>query len=146
MSTFESEFSIAAKRVVEMIETLRYELRRPAVWTADDGRLSRWTHKHMSFMKTKQLWRARLAKPKSTLNEKHNDIAYNYVWEARAAGIVRLAREDGETKLADELTKCLSSRIASMRLLWEGVQKGWPHQMSGVHQVRGTANPPVLEQ
>ena len=45
MSTFESEFILAAKMVVEMTEDLRYELRmRTAVQTADDGPPSGWAH------------------------------------------------------------------------------------------------------
>jgi hypothetical protein len=46
-------------------------------------------------------------KPESTLKKKHNAIAYHQVCEAQAAGIVRIAKEDGETNLADVLTKCL---------------------------------------
>ncbi len=46
-------------------------------------------------------------RPESTLKKKHNAIAYHRVREAQAAGIVRIAKEDGETKLADILTKCL---------------------------------------
>ncbi|KAI2500927.1 hypothetical protein MHU86_13534 [Fragilaria crotonensis] len=35
-------------------------------------------------------------KPESTLKKKHNAIAYHRVREAQAAGIVRIAKEDGE--------------------------------------------------
>ena len=43
-------------------------------------------------------------KPESTLKKKHSAIAYHRVREAQAAGIVRIAKEDGETNLADVLT------------------------------------------
>ncbi len=46
-------------------------------------------------------------KPKLTLKKKQNAIAYHQVREAQAAGIVRIAKEDRETNLADVLTKCL---------------------------------------
>ncbi len=46
-------------------------------------------------------------KPELALKKKHNAIAYHRVREAQAAGIVRIAKEDGETNLADVLTKCL---------------------------------------
>jgi hypothetical protein len=41
-------------------------------------------------------------RPESTLKKKHNTIAYHL--EAQVAGVVRIATEDGETKLADILT------------------------------------------
>ena len=34
-------------------------------------------------------------------------IAYHQVHKAHAVGIVKIAREDGETNLADVLTNCL---------------------------------------
>ena len=47
-------------------------------------------------------------KPESTLKKKHNAIAYHCVREAQAAGVIRNAKkEDGETNLADVLTKSL---------------------------------------
>jgi Reverse transcriptase (RNA-dependent DNA polymerase) len=47
--------------------------------------------------------------PQSTLNKKHNAINYHSVREAVAAGIIRVAKEDSETNLADILTKRLSA-------------------------------------
>jgi hypothetical protein len=44
----------------------------------------------------------------STLMKKHNAINYHAVREAAAAGILRVGKEDGETNLADLLTKVLS--------------------------------------
>jgi hypothetical protein len=46
--------------------------------------------------------------PESTLEKKHNAIAYHRAREASAAGTIRIAKEDGETNLADVLTKLMS--------------------------------------
>ena len=46
-------------------------------------------------------------RPEFTLKKKHNAIAYQCVHEAWAAGVVRIAHKDGETNLADVLTKSL---------------------------------------
>ena len=46
--------------------------------------------------------------PESTLMKKHNSINYHTVQEAAAAGILRVGKEDGETNLADLLTKVLN--------------------------------------
>ena len=46
--------------------------------------------------------------PESTLMKKHNAINYHAVREAAAAGILRVGKEDGETNLADLLTKVLN--------------------------------------
>ena len=43
--------------------------------------------------------------PESTLSKKHNSINYHIVREAVAAGILRVAKEDTATNLADPLTK-----------------------------------------
>jgi hypothetical protein len=59
-------------------------------------------------------------KPESTL-KKHDAIAYHRVRKAQAAGIVRIAKEDGETNLADVLAKCLpGSRLRELCscILW----------------------------
>jgi hypothetical protein len=45
--------------------------------------------------------------PESTLTKKHNAINYHAVREALAAGILRVGKEDGETNLADLLTKVI---------------------------------------
>lgn len=46
--------------------------------------------------------------PESTLSKKHNAINYHVVREAAAAGIIRVAKEDTATNLADALTKLLA--------------------------------------
>ena len=48
--------------------------------------------------------------PESTLMKKHNAINYHAVREAAAAGILRVGKEDGETNIADLLTKVLSGQ------------------------------------
>ena len=45
----------------------------------------------------------------STLVKKHNAINYHVVQEAAAAGILRVGKEDGQTNLADLLTKVLTA-------------------------------------
>jgi len=55
--------------------------------------------------------------PESTLMKKHNAINYHVVREAVAAGILRVGKEDGETNLADLLTKVLNGE-KRWRLCW----------------------------
>ena len=60
--------------------------------------------------------------PESTLSKKHNSINYHVVREAVAAGILRVAKEDTETNLADVLTNHLAySRKQALLggLLWD---------------------------
>ena len=47
--------------------------------------------------------------PESTLGKKHNSINYHAICKAVAAGILRVGMEDGQTNLADLLTKVLTS-------------------------------------
>ena len=44
------------------------------------------------------------------LQKKHNAINYHAVREANAAGILRVGKQDGETNLADLLTKVLTGQ------------------------------------
>ena len=46
-------------------------------------------------------------RPESTLKKKHNAIAYHGTDKAIAAGIIRIAWEDGWFNLADVLTKLM---------------------------------------
>ena len=50
------------------------------------------------------------SKPESTLQKKHNAINYHAFLKAAAAGILRVGKEDGETNLADLLTKVLTGQ------------------------------------
>jgi hypothetical protein len=48
--------------------------------------------------------------PESMLMKKHTAINYHAVREAAVAGILRVGKEDGETNVADLLTKVLSGK------------------------------------
>jgi len=95
-STFGSEF-IALKTAVEMVEGLRYKLRMMGIEV--EGATNIFCDNE-SVVKNS-------TRPESTLKKKHNAVSYHRVREAQAAGIVRIAKEDGKTNLADILTKCL---------------------------------------
>lgn len=45
--------------------------------------------------------------PESVLKKSHNAIAYHRAREAQAAGIIRVAWENGEMQIADLLTKVI---------------------------------------
>jgi hypothetical protein len=45
--------------------------------------------------------------PESTLKKRHNAIAYHQAREAQAAGIIQVAWENGDTQIADLLTKLM---------------------------------------
>ena len=47
--------------------------------------------------------------PESTLNKKHNSINYHIVRESVAAKIMRIAKENTKTNIADAFTKLLSA-------------------------------------
>ena len=60
-------------------------------------------------------------RPEGSLSRKSNAIAYHKAREAQAAGIIRLAHEPGDTKLADILTKLLPGprlRELAGSILW----------------------------
>ena len=60
-------------------------------------------------------------RPESTLKKKHNTIAYHRAHEAQVAGVVRIAKEDGTTNLADFFTKLLPGprlRELAGKVLW----------------------------
>ena len=93
-STFDSEF-IAARIAIELIEAFHYKFRLfgiplqgPANIYCDNNGVA-----------------INASQPEATLKKKHNAIAYHRVREAVAAGTVRIAWEDGNTNLADLLTK-----------------------------------------
>jgi len=95
-STFGSEF-IALRIATDLIVSLRYKLRMfgmpltgPAnVFCDNQGVVNNTTL------------------PESILTKKHNQICYHRVREAVAAKIIRIAKEDSSTNLADLLTKPL---------------------------------------
>ena len=109
-STFGSEF-IAMKTAVELVEGLRYKLRMFGVEL--EGPTNIFCDIEAVVKNVKN--------PQSTLKKKHNSISYHRTREEIAAGTVRVAKEDGETNLADLLTKLLPGprlRKLIARLLW----------------------------
>ena len=96
-ATFGSEF-VALRICKELIVALRYKLRMfgiPIDGPANVFCDNRGVVRNASI-------------PESTLMKKHNAINYHAVREAAAAGILRVGKEDGETNIADLLTKVLS--------------------------------------
>ena len=60
--------------------------------------------------------------PESTLSKKHNSINYHVIREAVAAGIMRVAKEDTLSNLADALTKLLpysKKQELMLGVLWD---------------------------
>jgi hypothetical protein len=109
-STFGSEF-IAMKTAVELIEGLRFKLRMMGIPL--DGSTNVFSDNEAVVKNT--------TKPESTLKMKHNAIAYRRVREAQAAETVRIAKEDGNTNLADIFTKLLAGpklRDLAGKILW----------------------------
>ena len=96
MSTFGSEF-IAAKTATEMIQALQYKLCMMGI--PIDGPTN-------MFCDNKAVVR-NSTMSESTLKKKHVTICYHRVWEACPSDMIQIAKEDGATNLADELTKSL---------------------------------------
>jgi len=48
------------------------------------------------------------SRPESMLKKKHNTFADHRVYEAVAAGTIRIMKDDGKTNIADLITKPLS--------------------------------------
>jgi hypothetical protein len=96
-STFGSEF-VALRNARDLIVGLRYKLRMfgipiqgPALVYCDNQGVVK-----------------NVTIPESVLTKKHNAINYHAVREAVAANILRVAKEDSATNLADVLTKPLT--------------------------------------
>jgi hypothetical protein len=114
-SAFGSEF-VAMKQAVELIEGLRHKLGMMGVEV--DGPTNVFCDNEAVVCNA--------TRPESTLKKKHNAIAHHRAREAQAAGIVRIAKENGDTNLADLFTKLLAGprlRELSGKILWQ-VQKG----------------------
>ena len=94
--TFGSEFT-ALKQAVEMIQGLRYKLRMFGVPL--DGPASVYCDNEAVYKN--------VSIPESTLNKKHHSVAYHASRQAVAAGMIRVAKEDTLTNLADLFTKTL---------------------------------------
>jgi hypothetical protein len=95
-STFGREF-VALGIAVEMNEALRYKLRIMGV------EVDRPTH---CFCDTKSVVTNSVV-PHSTLNKKHNFVAYHKVRESVASEAICIAHEKGTNNLADVMTKFL---------------------------------------
>jgi hypothetical protein len=95
-STFGSEF-VALRTAVELIIGLRYKLRMFGVPIEGPANVC-CDNQGVVYNSTL---------PESTLAKKHNAICYHQVREAAAAEIIRVAKEDTSTNLADALTKPL---------------------------------------
>jgi hypothetical protein len=109
-STFGSEF-VAMKTAIELTEGLRYKLRMMGV--PINGPTSVFCDNSAVVVNT--------SAPESTLKKKHNAIAYHRAREASAAGTIRICKEDGDTNLADVLTKLMAGprlKLLLSFILW----------------------------
>jgi hypothetical protein len=109
-STFGSEI-VALRIAIEMVEGLRYKLRMMGV--PIDGPCDLFCDNNSVIQNT--------SRPESPLKKKHNAVAYHKARESIAAGIIRIAKEDGTTNVADILTKLLDQRTLkelSTRCMW----------------------------
>ena len=95
-STFGSEF-MAMRIAIEMIEGLRYKLRMMGV--SIDGPFNVFCDNNALVINS--------VRPESMLKKKHAAVNYHCTREAIAAGVIRVAKEDTSTSVADILTKCL---------------------------------------
>jgi hypothetical protein len=95
-STFGSEFC-AMKTAIDMIEGVRYKLRMVGISLVGSTAVFR---DNQSVVKNSTA-------PESVLKKRHNAIAYHRAREAQAAGIIRVAWEDGATNITDLLTKLM---------------------------------------
>ena len=96
-ATFGSEF-VALRICKELIVALRYKLRMFGVpIDGPDGPANVFCD-NRGVVKNSSI-------PESFLLKKHNLINFHAVREAAAAGILRVGKEDGQTNLADLLTK-----------------------------------------
>ena len=96
-STFGSEF-VALKIALEMNAAIRYKLRMMGV--PIEGATNTFGD-NMSVIRN-------VTMPESTLNKRHNAIAYHKCREECAAGACRVAHEPGKTNCSDGLTKILT--------------------------------------
>ena len=112
-SKFGSEF-VAMQIAKDMAIALRYKLRMFGI--PIDGPADVFCDNQVVVKNT--------SLPESVLSKKHNAINYHVVREAVAAGIMRVAKEDGETNLADLLTKSLN--LPLVQSLWRcELQRIW---------------------
>ena len=97
-STFGSEF-LAMRQAVELIQALRFKLRMFGVPL--EGPASVYCDNEAVYKN--------VAHPDSVLKKKHHSVAYHMCREAVASDMIRVAKEDTETNIADLFTKPLSA-------------------------------------
>ena len=85
------------KTTIDMIEGLRYKLRMMEIPLIGATAI---------FCDNQSVVENSTA-PESVLKKRHNAIAYHRAREAQAAGIIKVAWEDGATNIADLLTKLM---------------------------------------
>jgi hypothetical protein len=86
---------MAAKTAVDIIKGLRYKLRMLGILIEEAA--------HMKIDNMSVVMNT--SAPESTLKKKSNAIAYHYVCECVAAGIIQISYETSKTNKADILTK-----------------------------------------
>ena len=96
-STFGAEFT-ALKQAVELVQALRYKLRMFGVPIEESTNI---------FCDNEAVYKNATI-PESVLNKKHHSVAYHACREAVASGMVRIAKEDTLTNLADLFTKTMA--------------------------------------
>ena len=97
VSTFGAEF-MALRCATEMVVSLRYKLRMFGVMIDEPTNM---------FCDNEAVFK-NVTNPTSVLNKKQHSISYHYCREKVAEGVVRIAKEDTRTNLADVFTKCMS--------------------------------------
>jgi predicted amidophosphoribosyltransferase len=88
---------VPIKNAIELFKALKYKLRMfgvPLLGPAD-------------IFCDNEAVNINCSTPESTIKKKHHSIAYHHNREAVASGIVRIAKEDSETSLADLFAKLL---------------------------------------
>ena len=98
-STYSSEF-IALKTATEQLISLRYKLRMFGIPIDGPARI---------FCDNEAVYKSSI-NPSTQLKKKHQSIAYHLVRENVAGGTIIVYKEDGESNLADILTKSTLSK------------------------------------
>ena len=93
-SSFGSEFT-AMRLAAELVVAMRFKLRMMGIPLAGPAHVR---CDNEAVVKN-------TSSPESTLQKKHNAVAYHYAREQVAAGVMEVHKEDGKSNLADMLTK-----------------------------------------
>ena len=101
-STFGSEFT-ALKKAVEVAITIRYHLRSMGIKVEKPTKI---------FVDNKSVF-LNIANPASTLNKKAIALAYHFVREHQAGGVIEALHIKSEDNYSDCLTKALNSTLHS---------------------------------